>query len=118
MYVTVVKTKCFVRGRKENMKPWAKAFYESENWKKTREGVMSANNYICNRCHNKNGPAEIVHHKIWLTPENINDVNITLNIDNLEPLCRVCHAIEHEGVSSTAVGLSFNENGELISHDN
>lgn len=96
------------------MKEWAKKFYESKAWRQTRDSVMVECNYICNRCHNKNGPAEIVHHKIWLTPENINDVNITLNRDNLEPLCRVCHALEHEGVGTTAEGTMFDENGDLI----
>ena len=96
------------------MKEWAKKFYESKAWRQTRDSVMKECNYICNRCDNKNGPAEIVHHKIWLTPENINDVNITLNRDNLEPLCRVCHALEHEGAGTTAEGTMFDENGDLI----
>lgn len=99
------------------MKPWAKKFYESDAWRKTRDSVMAECNYTCNRCNNKNGPAEIVHHKIWLTPKNINDVDITLNKKNLEPLCRVCHAIEHEGTSSTAQGTMFDENGDLISYE-
>lgn len=110
--------KANVRERKEigYMKPWAKSFYESTAWKKTRDSVMRECNFTCNRCNNKNGPAEIVHHKIWLTPENINDVNITLNRANLEPLCRTCHAEEHEGKSCTAEGTRFDENGDLISY--
>ena len=99
------------------LKEWAKKFYESTAWKKTRDSVMAECNYVCNRCKNKYGPAEIVHHKIWLTPQNINDVNITLNKDNLEPLCRTCHAKEHEGVGATAKGLMFDENGELICYE-
>ena len=103
--------------RNDHMKAWAKKFYESSAWKVTRDSVMAECNYICNRCNNKHGPAEIVHHKIWLTPENIDDINITLNKENLEPLCRVCHTLEHEGVSTTAKGIMFDENGDLISYE-
>ena len=39
---------------------------------------------------------EIVHHKTELTPDNIDDPNITLNWDNLELLCRFCHAEVHD----------------------
>lgn len=40
-------------------------------------------------------PGEIVHHVIELTPENINDENITLNYSNLELVCRNCHKEIH-----------------------
>ena len=93
-------------------KDWAKNFYQSSNWTRVRDYVMSKHYYICQMCKEK--PAEIVHHIIWLNPTNINDSNITLNIDNLMPVCRECHAIIHEGVSSTNDGLFFNEKGELL----
>ncbi len=97
---------------------WAKKFYQSEAWKATRESVFIDKAGICERCKGINGPGEIVHHKIWLTSKNINDVNITLNKNNLELLCRVCHALEHEGKESTVQGLRFNERGELVSYEN
>lgn len=40
-------------------------------------------------------PAEIVHHKVELTPENIKDPSIALSWSNLKAVCRECHAIEH-----------------------
>lgn len=40
---------------------------------------------------------ELVHHKIWLTADNINDPDITLNWNNLMCVCRDCHAKIHEG---------------------
>lgn len=52
---------------------------------------------LCERCL-KNGdlvPAKIVHHKIYLTPQNINDPRITLDYSNLEALCQDCHNREH-----------------------
>ena len=36
-----------------------------------------------------------MHHKVRLTVDNIHDPMITLNFDNLELLCRECHAAEH-----------------------
>ena len=92
---------------------WAKKFYESKAWKDTRESVMRDEHYICRKCNGINGSAEIVHHIIWLTRKNINDPNITLNRSNLIPVCRICHAIIHEGISSTVEGIAFNEEGEL-----
>ena len=41
-------------------------------------------------------PGEIVHHKIHLTPDNINVPEIALSWDNLELLCRDCHALAHK----------------------
>ena len=38
----------------------------------------------------------IVHHLIELDPVNINNPEITLNFNNLELLCRDCHAEVHE----------------------
>ena len=94
-------------------KEWAKRFYTSKAWIATRDRVMINEHYICRQCKGINGPAEIVHHIIWLNSRNINDVNVTLNVDNLMPVCRVCHAIIHEGTPTTAEGLIFNSNGEL-----
>lgn len=39
-----------------------------------------------------------MHHKIYLTPENINDPSVTLSWENLELVCRECHAEEHTGI--------------------
>jgi len=59
-----------------------------------------------------------VHHKIHLTPHNIDDPNITLSEDNLELLCRECHAIEHpEGEPVTASGLMFDSEGNLVERE-
>lgn len=93
-------------------KEWAKDFYASKAWRETSESVKSDANYMCVKCNAR--PAEIAHHIIWLTPLNINDVNITLNKENLMAVCRECHAIIHEGTSSTTDGLVFNERGELV----
>lgn len=56
----------------------------------------------------------IVHHKTELTPRNIDDPMITLNEDNLETVCRTCHAIIHEGTPPLADGLAFDADGNVI----
>ena len=41
-------------------------------------------------------PAEIVHHIIEIDPITIERPEIALSFDNLEALCRECHAEKHE----------------------
>ena len=53
------------------MKAWAKSFYLSAAWEKTRAAYLMSQDYICERC---GQPAKIVHHKRWLNRENINDI--------------------------------------------
>ena len=67
---------------------------------------------MCERCNCKAGT--IVHHKIYLTPDNINDPYITLSFENLELVCQDCHNNEHHGTEAVANGLTFDENGELV----
>ena len=68
---------------------------------------------MCERClaHGLYIPGEIVHHKIHLTPENISDPNVSLNFDNLELLCRNCHADEHTRLKKR---YRFDENGRCL----
>lgn len=92
-------------------------FYNSKQWKKCRETYKQSVNGLCERCL-KNGKyvaGEEVHHKIYLTPENINNPDITLNWENLELLCSSCHSIEHnEKYSPVREDVMFDENGELV----
>ena len=79
------------------MKAFAEAFYNSNAWKECRTAYKKSVGGLCERCL-KNGlvvAGDIVHHKIHLTPENINDPAVTLNFKNLELVCRECHALEH-----------------------
>lgn len=81
------------------MKDYAKTFYKSRAWQKCRSAYAKSRGYLCERCL-KNGivkPGEMVHHRIYVTPDNIKDPSITLNFDNLELLCRECHEAEHRG---------------------
>lgn len=94
-------------------KEFAKSFYHSAAWEKVRELALIRDGGLCCRCYR---PAYIVHHKIELTPNNINDPTITLDINNLESLCKKCHDAEHDMcVSKNNVdGVRFDENGDVV----
>ena len=79
------------------MKDYARAFYKSTEWKKCRAGYVKSVGGLCERCLKRGDfiPGVIVHHKCYLTPENILDPTVTLNYDNLELLCQDCHNKEH-----------------------
>ena len=81
------------------MKPYAEKFYKSKAWRQCRDSYAKAAGGLCERCLAKGifQPGIIVHHKIEITPETIDDPNITLNWNNLEFVCRDCHAELHSG---------------------
>lgn len=80
------------------MREFAEGFYKSKTWQKCRDGFVKQKRGLCERCLERGlyKPGEIVHHKTHITPENINDPDITLNWDNLMLLCRECHADAHK----------------------
>ena len=79
------------------MKPYAEEFYSSTAWKKCREAYAKSRGWLCEKClkEGRLSVGEAVHHKVHITPENINDQSVTMNFDNLELLCRYHHAEEH-----------------------
>lgn len=94
------------------MKDYAKAFYKSKAWKKAQASYKSQVGGLCERCR-ANGliiPGVIVHHKIHITPDNINDLSITLDFSNFELLCRDCHAQIHAG---TVIRFKIDELGRV-----
>lgn len=92
------------------MKAWARGFYFSKVWSDTREAYLVSQHYLCERCEQ---PAKIVHHRRYLTPDNINDTSITLSWDNLEALCQDCHNKEHhKNVKQRR--YCFDEDGNIV----
>ena len=79
------------------MKPYAEKFYKSQAWEQTRDAYSKSVGGLCEVCFAKGliVPGEIVHHKRHISPENISDPNITLDWDNLQLVCRDCHADIH-----------------------
>ena len=94
-------------------KDFAREFYSSVRWQKCRNAYMAYRHGICERCaeQGKIKPAAIVHHKIELTPENINNPRIALSFSNLKALCRECHLIEH---GMTRKRYWVKPNGEVV----
>ena len=74
-------------------KEFAKKFYKSSKWLKCRTSYIKKRIEIdggrCEKC--KVNPGYIVHHKITLTPDNINNPDISLNHELLEYDCKNCH---------------------------
>jgi 5-methylcytosine-specific restriction endonuclease McrA len=102
---------------------WATAFYHSPAWKKNRANYMrrpldtiigTVPPGMCERCFERGEltPAKIVHHKIHLTPMNIDDPHVALSYDNFQRLCQDCHAEVHSGTTQSRV--TFDENGRPI----
>lgn len=85
---------------KKIMELWKQKFYGSRQWKETRESYKKYVNGLCESCLKKGlyEPGEIVHHKKHLNAFNVNDPLVSLAFDNLELLCRKCHAEEHPEV--------------------
>lgn len=99
-------------------KEYAKSFYNSRAWRNSSKAYAKSVGCLCERC-KKNGiikPYKIVHHKIYISPENIHDISITLNWDNFEAVCKECHDDEHLGdYKPTVKGTRFDEYGNIVS---
>ena len=69
-------------------------FYDKNSWKKTRLMALHRDNHLCQNClrNNKITTANTVHH-IQATSDN---PDLSLDLTNLESLCRNCHDAMHE----------------------
>ena len=96
-------------------KEFAKQFYGSKAWKDVREYMLTKSYYCCEICVRSRNKL-IVHHKIYLTPDNINDTNITLNTDNLQVVCKACHDNIHDYCNrkTSAPVCIFDKDGNVI----
>lgn len=84
--------------RREMAKEWAKKFYNSKRWIRCKDSYIDyrvgIDGGMCEECHNNLG--YIVHHKTTLTPDNINNPDVSLNHRELKYVCKDCHD-EYEG---------------------
>lgn len=78
----------------------ATGFYKSQAWKQTSKDYKRSVGYLCERCMKRGiiATADIVHHRVPLTMETVNDLNLSLNWDNLQALCRKCHGEVHKEI--------------------
>lgn len=93
-------------------KIWAQRFYKSKAWREgARPQALHDCGYACHDCGDR--PTE-VHHIIPLTPDNINDPNISLNPSNLMCLCGNCHKKRTLSKGDVEDGLEFDAEGQLV----
>lgn len=80
------------------MKEYAEQFYSSKAWQRTRKAYAKSKQNLCEICLSKGiiKPGVIVHHKTHIDPANIHNPAITLACDNLQLVCRDCHAAIHD----------------------
>lgn len=95
-------------------KQFAKAFYNSKAWEQCRAAYISSVYGLCAMCDNE--PGLILHHKIVITPSNINNPDITLNFNNLELLCLIHHNETHG--KQVELRYMFDSNGNVIPIEN
>mgnify|MGYP000647991802 CR=1 FL=1 len=97
-------------------KEFAKKFYNSKQWKKCRGAYITHRKAIdggmCETCHEV--PGYIVHHKIELTPDNINNPDISLSFDNLKYDCHICHNKENKKKEISGLTMYTFLGGEIV----
>lgn len=79
------------------MREFAKGFYKSLAWKQCRAAYAKSKRGLCEDCLARGvyRAGVIVHHKKHIDPDTIKDPHVILDWDNLELLCRDCHAKRH-----------------------
>lgn len=77
----------------------------------TRKAYLLSQQAICERC---GEPAKVVHHKVWLTKERIQEPSLTLSWNNLEALCQDCHNKEHHKKEKGSRRYLFGEDGSVL----
>ena len=96
-------------------------FYRSQAWKDTRRNYKQSVGNLCERCLKKGiiASADVVHHIVPLTADNIGDINLSLNWDNLQALCRKCHAEAHDEIYARRSRRRYkiDEQGKVVMYD-
>ena len=107
--------------RKRMAKEFAKKFYNRKGWELCRDSYIAdrimIDGGLCEECHEAAG--YIVHHKLLLTEDNINNPEIALNHENLEYVCKKCHdKFDDHGIGNKRKCkplFKFDEDGQPIS---
>jgi 5-methylcytosine-specific restriction endonuclease McrA len=97
-------------------KEFSRKFYRSKAWQECREGYIASVNGLCETCLKKGilTPGLIVHHTIKLTPQNIDNPEITLNHNLLRYECLECHNADEMGEHGGKVRRYVFVNGEVV----
>jgi len=77
---------------------FSRQLYVSKAWRELRFNLIIERGPVCQHCSKVviDVSKLIGHHKIALSPNNINDINITLNKENIELTCFSCHNAVHK----------------------
>ena len=77
-------------------------FYTSNIWSEFRRNLILERGIVCEHCgeHILKSHELILHHKIFLTEENVNDYDISLNPENIMIVHHKCHNEIHERFGS------------------
>lgn len=104
--------------------PFAHQFYHSKAWKNARKVAWDRAHGLCERCAERGivKPADVVHHKTPLSPDNMGDLDVTLNPERLIALCDDCHTEVHRelgigamnGRKEDAARVRFDEDGNVV----
>ena len=89
------------------------AFYKSTAWKRCRLAYIKMRGGLCERCLAQGvfTPGYIVHHKTYLTEENLSNPEIALDFNNLELLCATHHNLEHKAKKRR---YEIDDNGNVL----
>ena len=91
-------------------------FYHSMAWKRSRAAYIAYRKAIdgglCEVCHEQLG--DTVHHKVWLTDENVDDPDIALCFGNYCLICRDCHAKEKDPNCKPIGRYTFDVDGNIV----
>jgi 5-methylcytosine-specific restriction endonuclease McrA len=92
-------------------------FYKTQAWKDTSRSYKQSVGWLCERCLQRGiiASADIVHHRVPLTEETVSDLNLSLNWDNLQALCRKCHGEVHAEIDRARKRRRYtiDENGRV-----
>lgn len=79
-----------------DMRKMRQKAYQSKEWKELRETYIKLHP-LCEECIKKNivTPAQDVHHKESPFKNNMINHHLLLDFNNLESVCKVCHAEIH-----------------------
>lgn len=86
-------------------------FYQSIKWKRVRNYKRALARGVCEIC-GKAGWE--VHHIVPVTIKNVDDPDISLNLNNLMLLCTSCHNSMRRKSKQLRDDLEFDCNGNLI----
>lgn len=105
--------------KEEYNQSWEKKkrkFYSSPEWKRLRGEIVLRDKSICQKCGILILSKPNVHHIKHLNPNNIDDVNVSLNPSNLMTVCEDCHNKIHgkgfkrkEGIVDEELNIDYSK---------